>query len=286
MQTPMDTLVARPKAAQTNDIARLKGVHLVTASETEMNQHLSEALVKRLTGGDRIAARFLYSEFFEFTPKFKILLAVNHLPRIGGRDQGIWRRMEVAPFDVVIPPAERDHGLMERLLEEREGILRWAVEGAVEWYSHGLNPPAAVRRATEAYQTAEVATSRPRAYRSPNALGVREFIAESCTIGPGLACEVGDLFESYLEWFRRETASPLSLTAFGRTLTELGFGRDRKAPGGRTRRLGLALRRDEGFEQSANQTPSMAPSSSPPSSLTVQDPSAVQQEEGEDHGLS
>src|SRR5207249_1644146 len=112
-----------------NDVARLHGARLVAAMESEANQKLAESLVKALTGGDRITARFLHREFFEFEAKFKLILSTNHKPRIVGTDLAMWRRVRLIPFTVTIPDEEQDHDLPTKLETELPGILRWAVEG-------------------------------------------------------------------------------------------------------------------------------------------------------------
>jgi hypothetical protein len=111
---------------------------------------LAEALVKQLTGGDRVAARPLYREYFEFTPSFKLWLACNHRPVIRGTDIAVWRRIRLIPFDVTIPPAEQDRRLAERLRGELPGILAWALAGCLAWRKQGLGDAEAVSEATNA----------------------------------------------------------------------------------------------------------------------------------------
>src|SRR4029077_1878469 len=96
-------------------------------------KRMAETLVKQLTGGDRIAARFLYCEFFEFTAQFKLVLATNYRPRIYGTDKGIWRRIRLVPFNVTIPDADQDKELPNKLRCELPGILAWALKGCLEW---------------------------------------------------------------------------------------------------------------------------------------------------------
>ena len=151
-QTPTETLLVLRGDGVRNDLARLQGARFVYASEAEGERKLAEALVKQLTGGDTLTARFLYQEHFEFQPAFKIWLAVNHKPRVQGTDHAIWRRIRLLPFTVTIPAAEQDKRLTERLQGELPGILRWAVEGCRLWQHEGLEPPSAVKRATGDYQ--------------------------------------------------------------------------------------------------------------------------------------
>ena len=103
---------------------------MVVAAELPENKRLNESLVKDLTGGDTITARYLRKEFFEFKPSFKIFMYGNHQPIISGTDLGIWRRIKKIDFKVVIPEAERDPYLPEKLKAELPGILAWAVRAA------------------------------------------------------------------------------------------------------------------------------------------------------------
>src|SRR5262249_13180590 len=141
-QTPMETLLRRSGDTVRNDLARLQGARFVAAVEVERNRKLAEVLVKQLTGGDIITARFFYEEFFEYQPVLKLWLAVNHKPMVQGTDHAIWRRIRLLPFTATIPADEQDKRLMEKLQAELPGILRWAVEGCLAWQCEdGLTPP-------------------------------------------------------------------------------------------------------------------------------------------------
>ena len=131
------------------------GARLVSAVETEDGRRWAESKIKNLTGGDRIAARFMRQDFFEFTPQFKLVIAGNHHPGLRTVDEAIRRRFHFLPFTVTIPPDERDHLLLERLRMEWPGILQWMIDGCVAWQDQGLNPPDVVRTATEDYMANE-----------------------------------------------------------------------------------------------------------------------------------
>jgi len=105
---PADSLVGRREGTIPNDLAMLQGARFVTASETAENRPLDEALVKALTGGEPVTARYLNREFFEFQPQFTIWLATNHKPRVKGTDHGIWRRIHLVPFSVTIEQDKMD----------------------------------------------------------------------------------------------------------------------------------------------------------------------------------
>ena len=91
--TPFITFAEKNRSDSTNDLAALAGARMVVASESEETAGLNESRIKRLTGGDEVAARFLYNEFFGYVPTFKIWLSLNHKPRVTGTDEGIWRRL-------------------------------------------------------------------------------------------------------------------------------------------------------------------------------------------------
>lgn len=135
-----------------NDLAALAGARLVTTSENRVRQALDEAVIKQLTGGDDITARFLHHEPFTFTPAFLIVLSTNYRPKIECPDFALKRRVLLVPFDVRIPEAEQDKRLGEKLDTELDGILTWAIEGATQYLAHGLDIPERVRAATEAYR--------------------------------------------------------------------------------------------------------------------------------------
>lgn len=226
LQTPTETLMVKRGDSVPNDIARLKGARFVSAVETEEGRRLAEVLVKQLTGGDMITARFLHAEFFEFRPTFKLWLAANHKPVIRGTDNAIWRRIRLIPFNVTIPEAERDKELPEKLKAELPGILAWAVEGCVAWQIEGLDPPDEVRLATQGYREEMDVLAG--------------FLNDCCIVKSIARVSAGDLYGAYCKWCEANGERPLSQRAFGMRLTERGFTRMR-GTGGRFWWEGLGL---------------------------------------------
>ncbi len=146
----------RSGAEATPDLARLPGARLVAASEPESGVRLKEALIKRLTGGEAIAVRRLHRDFFEFDPQFTLIVSGNHKPVIIGNDDGIWRRIHLVPWNEQIAKDEVDKDLPKKLLAEAPAILKWAVEGALEFLnSGGLNAPRDILDATQEYREEE-----------------------------------------------------------------------------------------------------------------------------------
>jgi putative DNA primase/helicase len=169
---PIETFTASKQEHHPTDLAGLRGARLVTSVETEEGRRWAESKIKALTGGDKIAARFMRQDFFEYVPTFKLVIAGNHKPGLRSVDEAIRRRFHLLPFNITIPPAERDSELGERLRDEWPGILAWMIAGCLQWQKRGLAPPEAVTLATAAYLEAEDAMAAwldESGTRDPNA---------------------------------------------------------------------------------------------------------------------
>src|SRR5262249_22300760 len=154
MHAAGDFLVAK-KDAHPTERADLFGKRLVVTAEPEQGRRLAEALVKQLTGGDRIRARRMKENFWEFAPSHKLVLCTNHKPRIRGNDHAIWRRVRLVPFTATFQEHQQDKQLAQKLRAELPGILAWMVRGCLEWQRDGLGLPAVVKAATEEYRSEE-----------------------------------------------------------------------------------------------------------------------------------
>lgn len=211
-----------------NDVARLAGARLVRSSEVGDHKRLNEGLIKSLTGGDIITARFLYSEDFEFKPQFKLWLAANHKPVIRGTDYAIWRRIRLIPFEVTITAEQADRELPKKLRGEMPGILAWAVEGCLRWQSDGLRPPDRVLAATADYKTESDV--------------IAAFLEDCCELDPAYTESGGKLYTAYKRWAEGNGEFVLTNTKFGRDLTDRGF--NVKASMNGKMRYGLRLAHD------------------------------------------
>jgi P4 family phage/plasmid primase-like protien len=149
--SPIETFTMSHFDRHPTELARLHGARLVTSTETEEGRRWAESRIKQLTGGDRVSARFMRQDFFEYQPQFKLIIAGNHRPGLHSVDEAIKRRIILIPFNVVIPPDERDNKLVRKLKREWQGILAWMIEGCAQWQRHGLSAPQSVRDATEDY---------------------------------------------------------------------------------------------------------------------------------------
>ena len=222
--TPFSTFESGNRDEKRVDLAALRGVRFVSASEAEDNRRLAEARVKAVTGGDVISCRRLYGDFFEYTPSFKIWLATNYKPEIRGTDLGIWRRLRLIPFARQFTGAAADPMLLETLKGERAGILGWAVQGCLRWRQQGLGSTEAVQSATEAYRAEQ------------DTLGV--FLDECTEQQEGATVRAGELFARYKTWADASGEKALTANAFSRRLTDRGIDRVRN----RQSRLWVGIR--------------------------------------------
>jgi putative DNA primase/helicase len=152
---PMETFTVTQNDRHPTELAWLQGRRLVTAVETEEGRRWADAKIKQLTGGDKISARFMRQDFFEYTPQFKLVIAGNHKLGLRSVDEATRRRFNLIPFSVTIPEDERDPQLLDKLKAEAPSILQWMIDGAVAWQEQGPAAPRVVLDATKAYLASE-----------------------------------------------------------------------------------------------------------------------------------
>ncbi|THD54582.1 MAG: hypothetical protein E8A46_08175 [Bradyrhizobium sp.] len=221
MSAAMDTFTSSKNDKHPTELARLRGARLVTASETEKCHAWAEARIKTLTGGDRIAARFMRQDFFEFTPQFKLIVVGNHKPTLANVDDAIKRRFYVIPF--VRKPASPDRHLERKLVAEWPMILRWMIDGCLDWQKNGLARPETVTATTDAY------------FEDQDLLG--QWIDEKCDAesdNPHKWETVAALFESWTEYATAAGERPGSKKAFNEAMQSRGFHPARGSKGIRT----------------------------------------------------
>ena len=206
-------------------IAVLDGIRLSIASEVEGGGRLNEATVKRLTGGNTLTAARLHQSQFVFTPQFKIWMLVNSLPMSEDVSHGFWRRVCVVPFNARFEGKQRQIDIKTLLLKERNGILKWLIEGAKKWHAEhkrlggsGLAFCEAVRDATDTYKD--------------KCDPVKMYIAACTTKSSGAETSAQILFDAYQVWCRDGYGiSPVTQTVFSKLLVSNGFERKRKRDG-------------------------------------------------------
>lgn len=196
MAAPASLLTVKKNEAHPTELADLFGMRFVVASETEDGGRLAESLVKSLTGGDKIRARRMRENFWQFSPTHKLILCTNHKPKVRGADHGIWRRLVLIPFlkqfwnpdkgETGPDELKQDKGLPAKLKAESEGILAWAVRGCLDWQRGGLRIPESVRAATAEYRSEQDALGR--------------FVSECCLTGQAYRVKFSTLFDALEKW--------------------------------------------------------------------------------------
>ena len=237
MQAIPDLLMVKRNDSHPTERADLFGKRFVSCVETEGGRRLAETMVKQLTGGERIRARRMRQDFWEFPPTHKIILCTNNRPRIRGTDDAIWRRLRLIPFNVCFwNPDEGETGpeelkqnkkLAEILEEESKGILAWALRGCLEWQTGGLGLPEPVKAATARYREQEDVLSA--------------FVKDCCVVTEVATVKSGHLYKKFTEWCDEHGESAISHRAFGEMMNQLGYEK-RKSNG--TLYLGLGLQKN------------------------------------------
>jgi putative DNA primase/helicase len=231
-QAAPELLTHKSRDRHPTELADLFGARLVTSVEVDEGKRLAETLVKQMTGGDRMKARFMRGDFFEWTPTHKLFLAANHRPVIRGTDYAIWRRIHLVPFEVTIPKEERDPQLPTKLLAEASGILAWAVRGCLEWQRGGLGVPKAVEDATAAYRAEQDVLA--------------DFLTECCILDPQASVTAKGLWDAWKSWCEQSGEREGTQRGLGLRLAERGFEQARGAKGVRSWRGLRLLGPDEG----------------------------------------
>ena len=216
---PPSLLMEKKTDAHPTELAGLFGKRLVIAQETSQGARLAESTVKQLTGGDRVSARRMREDFWEFTPTHKLILCTNHKPRVKGTDHAIWRRLLLIPFaNKFWNPAKGESGpdelrqdkeLPAKLKAEAEGILTWMVQGCLAWQRDGLQVPDIVRAATEVYRSESDTVGR--------------FVAECCLTVPSVRVKFSALYSALESWCEDAGDSLPSRKFVGEWLRDAGF---------------------------------------------------------------
>lgn len=218
-----DTFIKSSKASGgiQNDLADLRDARLVNVPETEDGDELAGQLIKRVTGRNRVKARFLYKEWFSYFPQFKIWLDTNHLPAIPFTDTAMWNRVRPIPFTRVLSEKEQDRRLLDKLLHDNApGILTWIVRGAYDWYKHGLGElPLAVAEATFDYRARQDTVGR--------------FLEEECEQSPDAAVIKTALLSRYKSWCHRQELMDVSRNEFYGALRDRGYREGKDGRGNR-----------------------------------------------------
>lgn len=209
-QAPTAMLLARSGETHPTELTTLHGRRMAVCQETPSGKGWAEEIIKHITGGDRISARRMREDFWQFEPTHKLWVSGNHKPVVRGTDEGIWRRLRLVPFERVIPEAERDPKLTDRLCAELPGILTWAVQGCLTWQRDGLGMSAKVKAATADYR------------EESDRLG--PFLAECCQTAPDAVVSRKEIYRKYVDWAEEQGERwPMSERSFADAMHGHGF---------------------------------------------------------------
>jgi len=210
VMAPAETFATSFGDRHPTELAMLRGARFVGASETEQGRTWAESRIKQLTGGDKIAARLMRQDFFEFLPEFKLTIIGNYQPQLHNVDDALRRRFNIVPF--THRPAKPDHGLETALRDEWPEILRWMIEGCLDWQQNGLMRSDRVMEATETY------------FSDQDLLG--QWLTALCNCEPGdnkLKEPSTALYASWAQYAKTAGTKPESQKAFAGNLQKRGF---------------------------------------------------------------
>ncbi|MGB8294732.1 MAG: phage/plasmid primase, P4 family [Polyangia bacterium] len=208
-QAPTSMLLAKQGEAHPTELTTVYKRRAVCCQETPAGRGWAEEILKHVTGGDRISARRMREDFWEFSPTHKLWVSGNHKPIVRGLDEGIWRRLRLIPFERVIPEAQRDPKLGEKLCAEMPGVLAWAVRGCLAWQRDRLGQSAKVQTATSDYR------------RESDRLA--PFVVECCTTDPAAVVPRAALYRAYASWSETQgERRPMSDREFAEALRGRG----------------------------------------------------------------
>jgi len=165
----------------------LRGARFAVASETNNSKRWDEAMVKRLTGGDKLRGSRLHNASYEFIPTHHLWFMANHLPTVRDASESFWRRPEIIPFKARFPERSRDVKLKEKLLGERDAIFTWLIEGATEYVEEGLP------------ELPQVCKDAKEKYRYDNDY-LSGFIEDKLVKEAGAIMPLSEVYELYQQW--------------------------------------------------------------------------------------
>jgi putative DNA primase/helicase len=212
----MNTFTASKNDKHTTDLAMLRGARLVTASETSQGARWDQQRIAALTGEDMITARFMRQDNFTFRPEFTLIIVGNYKPSLSSVDDAMRRRFNIIPFEH--RPATPDRDLFEKLRPEWPGILKWMIEGCLDWQADGMQRAQSVVSRTEQYFYDEDT--------------VKQWLEDECTVGgPTLMEQSSALFRSWVSFCKRNEEWAGNAKQFKAMMEKAGFTFKRQTAG-------------------------------------------------------
>jgi putative DNA primase/helicase len=226
----METFTASKYPRHLTELAMLHGSRIVTASETDKGHEWSETRIKQVTGNDPITANYMRQDHFTYRPQFKLTLIGNEKPKLAGVNEATRRRFNIVEF--TYKPTQPDKELRAKLREEYPAILRWMIDGCLDWYANGLVRPEAVLVATSEY------------FDAHDTFG--HWIEEQCNCLPGKKTNASELFSAWKKYAVENGEEPGSTVSFAEKMENGGF--KKKKINGLKFYLGIELKIDGNFQ--------------------------------------
>lgn len=229
-----DALTTNCKRNVKPELAELRGKRLIIASESQEGARLNDSEIKELCSTDDIRAEKKFKDPFDFTPTHTLVLYTNHLPKVKGTDDGIWRRIIVIPFNHKFTKDNADIKNYSDVLYEEAGefVLTWVIEGARKAYESNfrLKNPAIVQKAIDSYKKENDWFGR--------------FIEECCIVGEEEKCKSNDLYQRYRDFSVSQGERPKGTIEFYTELERHQFKRIQLKDADKTRKyfvFGLSI---------------------------------------------
>ncbi|MCP1676649.1 putative DNA primase/helicase [Natronocella acetinitrilica] len=216
-RTPAETFLANRGPQHPTDLASMEGKRLVTAAELPVGATWNESLLKDLTGGDLISARRMRQDFFEFSPECTVFMIGNQKPALRTVDDAMRRRLLLIPFTRQISDRDRDPDLMDKLKAEWPAILRWMIDGAIEWQKQGLNAPQRVVDASRDYLDSEDT--------------LKEFMTDCLEKTDKGFVLTKDVYSAFKQWCEERGMTPWTQQSLTKSIRNRGFDVTRQSSG-------------------------------------------------------
>lgn len=190
--------------------ARLPGARLVLINEVAQGDVWDDMKIKQIASREKIPARKLYGEGFDFMPSHTIWIRGNHAPGAHDAGHAFWRRMVPVHFGVRIPPRRQIADLDRRIIaSELPGVLNWAVEGCLAWQSSGLRIPDSIERERRSYR------------ESTDIIG--QWLQQRTERDADARTPIADAYADYRLFCHSSGASPGYINLFSQAMNERGY---------------------------------------------------------------
>lgn len=202
------------KDGKTYGIAELQGKRVAIATEQPAGQMDATEVINAIISGEFIQVERKYVQPYDMRPTTKIIWAMNELPKIYKRGDGIFRRIKVVEFEQ-IPEDQRDPKMKEAVKEEGDGILNWALDGLDRLRANGK------------FTESESITKSTQEYKE-NADTIKLFLDEMCEWSEEYSVQSNPLYKTYVQWANDNNHHPMASNNIAREFERLGLVKEQR----------------------------------------------------------